>query len=95
MITREQVEKLAALARVEIAPEEAEKLAGELGSILDYAGELSKAAGSIDRTKDVPAHRNVMRDDTPVHEAGEHTETLLAAAPSREGQYFKVKKILS
>ncbi len=40
------------------------------------------------------ARINVMREDSNPHESGKYTETLLKAAPQREGQYVKVKKIL-
>jgi aspartyl-tRNA(Asn)/glutamyl-tRNA(Gln) amidotransferase subunit C len=95
MISQEQVEKLAALARLELESAESAKLAGEIDSILAYAGELSRVAGEIDRTKEVPAHRNIMRADGEPHQPGIHTGVLLDAAPAREGKYFKVKKILS
>ncbi len=35
-----------------------------------------------------------MRDDADPHEAGLYTEDLLKAAPGRDGNYVKVKKIL-
>jgi Asp-tRNA(Asn)/Glu-tRNA(Gln) amidotransferase C subunit len=35
-----------------------------------------------------------MREDVIVNKAGEYTEKLLGNAPSREGNYLKVKKIL-
>ena len=37
---------------------------------------------------------NVMREDVNPHESGLYTEKILEQAPTREGNYIKVKKIL-
>ena len=87
--------KLADLARVRISPEEAANLSHEFEGILNYVGEV-KAVTTISSAKtpdDFPV-RNVLRADGEGHESGMHTEKLLAASPEREGNYFKVKKIL-
>ena len=85
--------KLAELARVRVSREEAEKLSSEFDGILKYVSEVKEV--SID-TEDKPMYvvRDVMREDAEGHESGIYTEALLAAAPEREGNYFKVKKIL-
>ncbi len=87
--------KLATLARVRLSEDEAEHLSHEFEGILRYVGEVKSVAvtQAAPTPSDYPV-RNVMRDDTPRHEAGVHTEALLAAAPAREGNYVKVKKIL-
>ena len=92
---RETVEKLAELARIEISDAEAEKLSGELGNILKYVGEIKEVQSANTKNQDVkPEVRNILRADTEPHESGIYTEELLVAAPDREGDYIKVKKIL-
>lgn len=88
---KESVLKLAQLARIKVSDEEAEKLSHEFEGILKYVGEVKNAAGSA--TPEY-ALKNVMRPDGEGHESGIYTETLLKAAPARQGDYIKVKKIL-
>ena len=91
------VNNLARLARIDLGKKESENLARELGSILDYVGEIKEVKqghdSSIKKPDDFPT-RNTMRLDNSPHESGEYTEELLVSAPNREGDYVKVKKIL-
>lgn len=88
-----QVAHLANLARIALTPEETEKLAGELGVIIESIAKVSEVA-----TSDVPATShpirltNVFRADVP----GETltVEQALAGAPERDGDRFKVSAIL-
>lgn len=91
-ITSKDIKKLADLARIDISDSEAENLTGEMDSILEYVGQIKDAGGSIQKI--VPDLHNVMREDVATNTGGEYTEDLLNSAPSREGKYFKVKKIL-
>ncbi len=91
-ITKEDIKKLANLVRIEISDEEAEKLTPEIDSVLGYVGQIKNATGDTEKT--VHKLHNVLRDDVVVNKEGEYTESLLEAAPSREGDYVKVKKIL-
>jgi aspartyl-tRNA(Asn)/glutamyl-tRNA(Gln) amidotransferase subunit C len=97
-ITLEDIKNLAELARIEISEPEAEKLTVEVDSILGYIGQIKDANKEMDLPADgrkfVPKLRNVMREDVVTNTGGEYTERLLKSAPSREGQYLKVKKIL-
>lgn len=92
MITKEDIKNLANLARIEISSEEADKMTSEVDSILGYVGVIQNIKGDAQRI--IPKLRNVMREDLPTTEPGEYTEKLLKNAPSREGNYLKVKKIL-
>lgn len=92
MITSKDIEKLAGLARIHLADSEKEGLTKDISAILQYIDQIQKASGDVERQ--IPAHRNAMREDSEPHESGIHTETLLAEAPKRDGNYLKVKKIL-
>jgi aspartyl-tRNA(Asn)/glutamyl-tRNA(Gln) amidotransferase subunit C len=94
MIDREQVRKVALLARLELTPEEEDKFTTQLGSILDYVQQLSE----LDVTDVAPTTRaidmsNVTREDDlqPYPER----EAILNSAPEQEGEFFKVPKILN
>ncbi len=94
-MNKDKVLDLAKLARVKISDAEAESLSHEFDAILQYVGEV-KSVGMSNKQKtpaDFPV-RNVMREDVVGHEPGTYTEALLSAAPVREGDYVKVKKIL-
>jgi len=92
MISREEIEKLAVLARVKISAEEKESMRKDIESILEYVGQVKNV--SVDPKREIPVLHNVLRDDVVTTRAGEYTEDLLRLAPSREGNYLKVKKIL-
>ncbi len=92
MITKQEIKNLADLARIELTEAETDKLTNDVDSILVYVGQIKDAVGDLKFT--IPTHRNVMRDDEVTHTNGQYTEALLDAAPFREGQYLKVKKIL-
>ena len=93
-ITKDEVKKVAHLARLELNENEINNHAKQLEKILDYIRQLEK----ID-TDDVPCTTraieviNVFREDE--RKNYDSTEELLELAPSREDEYFKVPKIMS
>lgn len=91
---REDVEKLAELSRIDISSEEADRILGDLTSILGYISELEKVKDLGESTSFVGEHYNVMRDDATPHESGLYMDDILGEMPLREGDYLKVKKIL-
>ena len=92
MITKEEIQNLANLSRIKISAKEAEDLVSEIDSILGYVDQIKKISG--ESGEEASLVKNVMREDVVTHQAGEFTEDLLSLAPSREGDYLKVKKIL-
>lgn len=91
---RKDIEHLAKLSRIEIGDVEADALAKDITSILAYVSDIEKITGSSAGEKIVGPLFNVMRTDEHSHEAGMYTEALLTLAPTRDGQYVKVKKII-
>ena len=95
MITIEEIEKLAALSRISLSQEEKETMCGEFDSILPYVATITKISGTTAKgAHSIAATVNIMREDISPHESGIYTEVLIGAAPRREGNYIKVKKIL-
>ncbi len=92
MVTTDDIKHLAALSRLELSEGEIQTLTSQVDSILGYVGQIQNISGDIQR--EVPALHNVMREDVPTNTPGEYTEGILNNAPAREGNYFKVKKIL-
>jgi aspartyl-tRNA(Asn)/glutamyl-tRNA(Gln) amidotransferase subunit C len=93
-ISVDDVRKVAQLARLDLPEDKIATYTGQLESILEYVGQLE----SID-TKGVPETTravevtNVTREDgvtpTPVR------DEILNQAPQREGDFFRVPKILA
>jgi len=94
MVTREEIENLAALSRISLTTEEAEKMRGEFDAILKYVAAIQKIPSLTKAGRAPITTVNVMREDANPHESGVYTDALLSAAPTREGQYIRVKKIL-
>lgn len=94
MASADDVKKLAALARISISEEALPKLAAEFESILAYVGQLDSL--DVSGKKDTkPPVRNVFRADGEPHETGVHTAVITAQFPDRDGDYLKVKQIIS
>jgi len=92
-ITREEVEHVARLARLALTPEEVERLTGELGVILDHAGDVSALdLGDVEPTAHPLPLVNVLRADE-VRPTLDRDE-VLAAAPDAEDGRFRVPRIL-
>ena len=94
MISREQVQKVAHLARLELTPEEEEKFTSQLNGILDYFEQLSELdVSDVPPTTRAIDVSNVNRPDTL--KPYEAREALLDNAPDRDGDFFKVPKIVT
>ena len=93
-LDREQVHKVATLARLALTPEEEEKFAGQLTSILDYVELLNELdVADVPPTTRAIEVVNVTRPD--VKQVYENREALLDAAPDRDEDFFKVPKIVT
>ncbi len=94
MATRDDVRKLAALARIKIDDAQLGKFTGEFDAVLAYVGQLGKLA-LPEGKRAKQALRNVMREDGEPHAAGTYTEKLVEQFPAREGNALSVKQIIS
>ena len=92
-LSREEVLHIARLARLGINEAEVEKFREQLSNILENFEALKK----VDTT-DVPptaqsiALQNVMREDEVA--SSSPAEDIMANAPHREGEFFRVKAVL-
>lgn len=92
-MTDVDIQALAKLARLEVAPEELLKLEKEIPDILAFVETIQKAVANVEHKGNVL--HNVMRADENPDESGMYTETLLEAAPAREGNRIAVKQVIS
>jgi aspartyl-tRNA(Asn)/glutamyl-tRNA(Gln) amidotransferase subunit C len=87
------IDHVAHLARLDLTPSEKAHLAPQLNSILEYVGLLGKLdTRDIEATFQVLPQTNRLRDDV---EAPSLTpDEVLANAPAREDDFFRMPRIL-
>ncbi len=92
-ITKQEVEHVAKLARLELSDQEKEKLADQLSNILSYVEKLNELdTRGVEPTSHVLDINNVMREDVP--EESLPQERALLNAPDRAAGHYKVPKII-
>lgn len=92
MLTPEDIDNLATLARISLTDKEKTELLPTLDSIIGYVGEISEVV-TEDRPSKTGVVKNVLREDTLTRKGGEYTEVILKNAPDTEDGYLKVKQI--
>ncbi len=92
-LTREIVENIAELAKLQLTEAEIERYKDQLSAILDYADMLNSLdTDDIAPTASVLPMVNALRDDVVV--AGLSPQQALANAPKAEAQQFSVDGVL-
>lgn len=92
-ITREEVLHVARLARLSLSEKEAGTMEEQLGKILEHIRQLDRLdTGDVNPTSHAVEMGTPYRDDavSPFGEKGE----ILKNAPDREGDFFRVPRIL-
>jgi aspartyl-tRNA(Asn)/glutamyl-tRNA(Gln) amidotransferase subunit C len=93
-LTREDVLKLAALARISLSDDEVTEFSSELSAILQYVEQLSSVdVSGLKPTNQVTGLINVMRDDEVI-EYGYQPLDLLKNVPSVEANQLQVKRMI-
>lgn len=94
-LTRDDILKLAQLARIDLSDDEVAEFADELTSILQYVEQLQTIdVGGLQPTSQVTGLVNVTRDDTLV-DYGYEAEDLLRNVPAVEDDQIKVKRMIA
>ncbi|MEM8720551.1 MAG: Asp-tRNA(Asn)/Glu-tRNA(Gln) amidotransferase subunit GatC [Cyanobacteria bacterium P01_G01_bin.39] len=94
MIEREEVRKVANLARLNLTEAEEVEFTTQLNGILEYFDQLSELdTADVPPTTRAIETSNITRADqlTPFP----YKEDLLQAAPEQQGEFFRVPKIIS
>ena len=92
MISREEVEHVARLARLGFDEEELAKLQPELGRIIDYVHQLAELdLSGLEPTSHAVPLNNVFREDEPV--TGLTQEEAVGSGPDVERGQFVVPRI--
>lgn len=99
MVTKEEVEKVAGLAKLEFAPSEIESLTEELNNVLGYIDQLKEVDvrdvaplenmnEAFSLSESTPLRADLVQPSVPV-------EAALKNAPKSADRYFLVPKVLA
>ena len=94
-LSLEEVRRIAGLARLRLSADEEKQFAGQLSAILDHVRQLEE----LDVSGVEPMTHALAAGEVPVprpdaERPGLPPDEALAAAPAREGTYFRVPRII-
>lgn len=93
-LTRDDVLKLARLARIDLGEDEIETFVGEFNAILGYVEQLQAVdVAGLEPTSQVTGLTSVMRGDI-VKDYGYAPTDLLKNVPAVQGGQIKVKRVI-
>ncbi len=93
MLTQEEVQKLAVLARISLTDPEVEKFQHELSTVLDYVEALKEInIDGVEEISQVTGLVNMQREDLAVEFPD--LPAITSQAPEIKDGYYKVKAIL-
>ena len=93
-LSKEEVEKIAILARLGLTEEEKEKFTAQLSSILDYVEQLKEInTEGVEPSAQVTGLENVMRDDVVKQCTKEVRDKLIKQASHSEDNLIKTKAV--
>lgn len=93
MVTRQDVQKIANLARLEIHENELEKFTGQMNNILDFIAKLNELdTKNIEPTSHAVSIETPFREDKVVE--NKIREKVFEVAPDHEGNLFRVPKVI-
>lgn len=96
IISREEIKKIAALARIEIDSKEEKKFAQEIGSILEYFKDISGVDTAAQEKFDhFKLKQNQFRADEVEDTEDVQKEAIRQLFPNRKGDHLKVKEVLN
>lgn len=89
-LSKEEVLKIAQLARLELKEDEVEKFRTQLSGILDYVGQLSKVdTTGIEPIAQITGLQNVVREDIVHVQEPEVREAIMGQFPKRKGDLLE------
>jgi len=92
-LNKDTVKYTAHLARLELGPEQLEKLSGQLKDILGFIDSLSQLdVSNVEPTSHILPLKNVLREDVPKDSLA--LDKVLQNAPSKKGNFFSVPKVI-
>ncbi len=94
MLSTEEVQHIARLARVGLEEKEIEKLRTDLSAVLDSFRELEQAdVTGVPAEGLLPGRQNSLRDDVPSVPDSNERDRIVSLFPRKEGNALKVKAV--
>jgi aspartyl-tRNA(Asn)/glutamyl-tRNA(Gln) amidotransferase subunit C len=93
MTRKEEVQKLASLARLRVPEDRLDALVSEFDQVLAYVGQI-EALTVPEGTPFLP-YANVFREDAITIAPETYTKDIVAGFPKKKGNQLSVKKIIS
>jgi len=92
-VDADTVRRVAHLARIAVAEEEVENLKGQLNAILAFVEQLAEVdVGGVEPMTSVTPMAMKMRQDKVTD--GGNADAIIANAPTQEGHFFLVPKVV-
>jgi aspartyl-tRNA(Asn)/glutamyl-tRNA(Gln) amidotransferase subunit C len=92
-LTRDEVQRVAVLARLRLTPKEETQLTEQLDHILAYMEKLAELdTSNMEPFSHAVDAVNVLREDQVTNRS--NADALLANAPDRDNSFFRVPKII-
>ena len=96
MIDKEQVQRIATLARLKLQEQEVETYQQELSQVLDYFDTLQKVdTDKVEPMTHSTGQENISREDEAQSEKPDVVERIMELVPHAKEGFLKVKSILS
>lgn len=92
MVHKEDIERLAGLAKLSVKEEEKEELTAQMSDIVDFVSQVQEISADAESLVE---HKNIMREDGEAHQGGLYTKDLLSTATTAKGNTIVVSKIIS
>ncbi len=94
-LSKDEIQHIAKLARLELTDAELEKYGGQLSAVLNYIDQLKEVdVKGVEPTAQVTGLENVLREDVARDWDEKEIEEALADAPEREERFIKVKRVI-
>jgi aspartyl-tRNA(Asn)/glutamyl-tRNA(Gln) amidotransferase subunit C len=97
-LTKKDIQHLAGLARLELSPEETERYAEQLTTVVSYVDQLTNVATGEAGSEGVTGLSNVLQEDVPRGSeslANLNPAEALAGAPLSEGGNLVVRAVMN
>ena len=94
MITKEEIKKIASLAKIDISNDELDNYSNQISKILEYMSVLEEVDTSKvdDSSNSIIENNQFLREDK-IEESLSRDE-VMKLAPESDGVYFKVPKVI-
>jgi len=94
-LSKDEIQHIAKLARLELTVAELEKYGGQLSVVLNYIDQLKEVdTKGVEPTAQVTGLENVLREDAVLDWDEKEIEEALKDAPEREERFIKVKRVI-